>query len=104
MVGVESNFSVHTSLYTIVFSLNVLLLGLSLWFKGFSSSFHIKLFRLGGMVIFLFYPNAYIISISFYIVCPEHVITECQPFTMPIYRKPYSEGGGMVIFFLQEFV
>ena len=46
-----------TSLYTIVFSLNVLLLGLSLWFKGYSLSFsfflgggHIKLF----MVIFLF--------------------------------------------------
>ena len=36
----------------------------------------------------------------------EHVITECQPFAMPIYRKPYFEhvGGGGIVIFLQAFV
>ena len=43
--------------------------------------------RVGGMVIFLFYPNAYLISISYYILCLEHGIlrlySEFQCPTMP---------------------
>ena len=37
------------------------------------------------IVVYFFYPNAvYRISISYYTLCLEHVITECQLLSMPI--------------------